>query len=276
MDIYAGETGQMEKRQVIGIGRTAEILAWNGNTVVKLFRENWPLTLAKWEEKVARLVSEAGAPMPAVHGIVEFEGRHGIIYERVDGPSMLEELMSKTEETEHFANVFAELHAQIHSLKVRGLESQRSQLEKKIRNAKPLPENGKGRALEALRKLPDDNVLCHGDFHPDNIIMSTHGPIVIDWNDATQGNRLGDISRTLLLLQHGEPVQPFRQDKEQIQSLRTRFIMIYLRRYSQIRPMSLENVQMWHLPITAARLSESIKEEESRLLSIVESLLTDQ
>ncbi len=117
----------MEKGQVIGIGRTAEILAWDENKVVKLFRENWSLSSVEWEEKVARLVSEAGAPIPAVHGIVEVKGRHGIIYERVDGPSMLEELMSKTEEIEHFANMYSELHAQIHSLKVKGLESQRSQ-----------------------------------------------------------------------------------------------------------------------------------------------------
>lgn len=266
----------MKKRRVIGIGRTAEIFAWDEERIVKLFREGWVRSSVEWEAKVARLVSEAGAPIPAVYGVVEVEGRHGIIYERVDGPSMLEELRSKTEEIEYFANMFAELHAQIHSLKAKGLESQRSQLEKKIRNANPLPENGKNQALEALRKLPDDNALCHGDFHPDNIIMSTQGPIVIDWNDATQGNRLGDISRTLLLLQQGEPAQPFKQGKEQIQSLRTRFIKVYLRRYSQIRPTSLENMQMWHLPITAARLSESIKEEESRLLSIVDSLLKVQ
>lgn len=37
--------------------------------------------------------------------------------------------------------------------------------------------------------------------------------------------------------------------------------------------MSLENIELWRLPITVARLSEGIKEEEAHLLSTVETLL---
>lgn len=263
----------MRKGQIIGLGRTAEILVWDDNRILKLFREDWSLSSVKWEENVARTVSEAGLPVPAVYGIVEVDGRHGIIYDNVDGPSMLGELVSKPEELEHFASVFAKLHAQMHSLEIRGLASQRQQLEKKIHNAKPLSEDKRKAALKALDKLPDDNVLCHGDFHPDNILMSTRGPTIIDWNDATQGNPRADVVRTLLLLQQGEPLQPFKLDAEQIQSMRNLFIDTYLRRYAQIRSISLRNIKSWRLPIAAARLSEGIKEEESRLLSIVETLL---
>lgn len=263
----------MRKGQIIGLGRTAEILVWDDDRILKLFRDDWSLSTVKWEENVARTVSDAGLPVPAVHGIMEVDGRHGIIYERVDGPSMLKELISKPEKLEHFANLFAKLHTQMHALQIRGLPSQRQQLKKKILNAKPLSEGGRKAALIALEKLPDDNVLCHGDFHPDNILMSTQGPVVIDWSDATRGNPYADIARTLLLLQQGEPQQPFNIGKEQIASMRSLFIDIYLKSYVKIRPVSLESIELWRLPITAARLSEGIKEEEDRLLSIVETLL---
>jgi len=82
----------MEKAQIIGLGRTAEILAWDNSQVVKLFRKDWSHSAVKWEEKVSRIVSEAGLPVPAVYGIIEVEGRHGIIYDRVHGQSMLKEL----------------------------------------------------------------------------------------------------------------------------------------------------------------------------------------
>lgn len=263
----------MKKGQVIGLGRTAEILVWDENQILKLFRDGWSISSVEWEENVARRVSEAGLPVPAVFGIVKVENRHGIIYEHVDGSSMLQELISKPGELEHLASMFARLHAQMHSLKIKGLPPQRQQLEKKIHNAKPLSENRRNAALKALHKLPDDDVLCHGDFHPDNILMSSRGPVVIDWNDATQGNSQADIARTLLLLNQGEPLQPFKLDVEQIQSIRSLFINTYLKRYAQIRSISLGSIEPWRLPAAAARLSEGIKEEETRLLSIVETLL---
>lgn len=128
----------MEKRQIISLGRTAEIIVGAGNQVLKLFRDGWSLSSVKKEEKIARTISEAGLPVPAVYGIVEVDGRHGIIYERVDGPSMLNELISKPREPEHFAGLFAKLHAKMHSLEMRGLPSQHRKLEVKIRATEAL------------------------------------------------------------------------------------------------------------------------------------------
>lgn len=272
----------MRNRQAIGLGHTAEILTWKKNQVLKLFRDDWSLSAVRWEEKVARAVSETGLPVPGVYGVVEVDGRHGIVYDRVDGPSMLKEFIAKPEELEHFAKLFAELHVKMHSITTRELPSQRRRLERKIRNAKPLPDKRKNAALEALRQLTDGHVLCHGDFHPGNILMSTRGPIIIDWNDATQGNPQADIARTLLLLNPSKNMivdhltqklgPQTRFDAEQIQASLNLFAETYLKRYTQIRYIPPDDVESWRLPVTAARLSEDIKIDENRLLSIVEAL----
>lgn len=271
----------MRERQVIGVGRTAEILAWDDDQVLKLFRNDWSFSAVKWEEKVARTVSEAGVPVPAVHGIIEVEGRHGILYNRVDGPSMLKELMSlKSGKLEHFAGLFAKLHANMHSVRVEELPSQHQRLKEKIRNAKPLAKDLKQAALEALNKLPTDNMLCHGDFHPDNILMSPQGPIIIDWTDATKGMPEADIARTLMLLQKGQPPLAVHRIISRVAELllkvRTRFTRAYLRRYRTIRSISIEDVKSWQLPVMAARLSEGIKEEESDLLSTLKTMVQHQ
>jgi uncharacterized protein (TIGR02172 family) len=264
----------MKKGQIIGIGRTAEILAWEDNKVLKLFRKAWTLSAVRWEEKIARIISEA-APLPAprVHGIIEVKGRYGILYDNVEGPSMLKALESKPSELEHFANLFAELHARMHSVRVEDLPSQHQQIEKKILRAEPLPKNLRDGALKALRRLPDDDLLCHGDFHPDNIQMSKRGPIIIDWCDATRGTPEADIARTLLLISHGQPVYSLKFDPEELSSLRAQFVSIYLGRYKQLRSISTVELESWQLPVAAARLSEGIKEEEDQLLSIVKASL---
>jgi len=265
----------MSKRETIGLGRTAEILSRNENQVLKLLRDGWSLSSAKWEENVARKIYETGLPVPAVFGIVEVNGRHGIVYERVNGPSMLSLLIAKPEKIEYFAAMFAKLHAQMHSIESAGLPPQRQRLERKIHDAEPLPDNRKKTALRALRRLPEGNVVCHGDFHPDNILMSSRGPVIIDWSDATCGNPQADIARTLLLLKQGEPLQQADFGKRKT-SMRSSFIDAYLKSYTKTRPASLEEIDLWRLPVAAARLSEGIKEEENRLLSIIETLAQNQ
>src|SRR4029079_11278049 len=32
-----------------------------------------------------------------------------------------------------------------------------------------------------IMDLPEDGVLCHGDLHADNILMTPNGPVAIDW-----------------------------------------------------------------------------------------------
>lgn len=100
----------MRKRQTVGLGRTAEILLWYENQVLKLFRDGWSLSSVKLEENVARTIYEAGLPVPAVFGIVKVDGRYGIVYERVDGQSMLSALIAKPEKIELYAGMFAKLH----------------------------------------------------------------------------------------------------------------------------------------------------------------------
>ena len=44
----------------------------------------------------------------------------------------------------------------------------------------------------------------HGDLHPMNVILTEHGPVVIDWEGARIGPRDGDVAMTWLLLEIAE------------------------------------------------------------------------
>ena len=79
----------------IAQGRTAEIYAWGEGQVVKLFRDWVPAGQAAFEAQVAQAAQATGVPMPAVGEIVEVDGRFGLVYERVDGPTMDETLQRK-------------------------------------------------------------------------------------------------------------------------------------------------------------------------------------
>jgi len=265
----------MEKGPMIARGRTAEVFAWGDKQVLKLFLEGWPPGYAEREARSTQAVHDAGLPAPAVEGVVEVDGRPGIVFERVEGPSMLKVLTTKPWKVVKLTRLLAELHAAMHSCEVPELPSLRGAVQDLIRDSVLLAEATKEAALKALEQLPDGKAVCHGDFHPDQVIMSPRGPIIIDWSNALRGNPLADVSRTSLILRMGD-VPSFVGGRRLINSLRAWFHSFYLKRYLQLRATSREEIAAWELPMLAVRLGDGIPEEKELLLALIEARLKAQ
>ena len=267
----------MTKGPFIAGSFTAEVFAWDENQVLKLFRNTeharWVLgsSPAEEESRNTRAARETGLDVPKVNGMVEVDGRQGIVFERIEGPSIRDRIRARPWTLLNLARRLADVHSAVHTHVVSGLPSQRLLLERRIQAA-ALPVGAKEVALSALGELPDDNVLCHGDFQPKNVLMSSHGPVLIDWMRATQGNPLADVAHTLvsLLLSPARPVKFGRWPDEAARALLRK---VYLRRYLHLRPDRSEQIAAWQLPIAAARVGRGIAWYERRLLALVEHSL---
>jgi uncharacterized protein (TIGR02172 family) len=265
----------VEKGRLIGRGRTAEIFEWKDNQVLKLFLEGFPDAVVQREAQVTEAVHKAGVPVPAVEGLVEVDGRVGIVFERVEGPTMLEDMMSRPWKLAQYARMMAELQAEMHSREIAALPSLRDELEDVVSSQEGMTENIRHALADALR-LPDGNSVLHGDFHPDNIIMSSRGPIIIDWPEAKRGNPIADAARTWLLIRMGTP-PPGTKMQWIIKLIRRWFYSMYSKRYRELRPYSEQDMAAWRVPIVAARLFfESIAEERRDLTIFLESHLEQQ
>jgi len=259
----------MKKGPLIGTGRTAEVFAWGDDRVLKLFMDWCPHSWIEREEKLSRVIYESGLPAPEVEGIIEVDGRKGIIFERVEGRPMLEEMGAKPNEAPRYAEILAELHTAIHSHEIPDIPSLRDMIERNIRQAKTLSDEERTRALHVLNQRKDGTSLCHYDIHPMNVIMSPRGPVIIDWMTACQGNPHADIARTLLMSQGFQFAVP----PEWHGTLKS-FIDRYLERYREIRDISLKELKAWRLPIAIARLNENIPHERDWLPSVIKEELT--
>ena len=264
-----------DKGEMISRGRTAEVFAWKDDQVLKLFLKDWPVRTVEHEAHVTGAVHKAGLPAPAVQGTVEIEGRLGIVFERVDGPSMMQVLRSEPWRIRQLARTLAELHAAIHSREMPDLPSLREDLAKDIREEVELPGETKEAVLRHLEQLPDGNAICHLDFHPDNILMSSRGPVVIDWANPKRGDPLADLASCSLLLRLA-PLPQFMAGQWVINMFRARLHSIYLRRYLELRPASREQMAEWELPLVTARLLDNIPEERELLLAFIEKALSPQ
>ena len=104
----------MEKGDLIGEGRTARVYTWGPTHLLKLYYDWWPESNIVYEARVLKTVHAAGVPSPEVGEIVEVDGRRGLVYERIVGPSMTDLLLADPGSMDALARTLAQLHATMH------------------------------------------------------------------------------------------------------------------------------------------------------------------
>jgi len=262
----------MRKGPLIAEGRTAEIFAWGEDQVVKLYRPGFPSNGAEYEYNKALASQETGFAVPAVGEVVRVEGRAGITYQRVEGVTMLEAIQKAPWKLIPLTRQLAALQVDMHGRKAAKLPNSHEVLAYKINHASPLEDETKGKVLDHLDRLPRDDKLLHGDFHPDNILLTPNGPVIIDWIDATMGHPMADVARTSLLARAGTP--PPNNTLEWLSAISSQlFHRIYIKHYFKLSPYEEKDLLPWLLPVTAGRLSEEIPYERDALVRLVKRYL---
>jgi Ser/Thr protein kinase RdoA (MazF antagonist) len=258
----------------IAVGRTAEIYPYADGKVLKLFLPTVPQAWIDKEIEIGRYIQEAQLPVPKVYERAEINNRVGIVYERIEGPSLLNELATKPWNVVRYGRLLAKLHVQIHEVQAPAeLETQREWATGGIPTSGKIAADLKSRILQLLGALPDGYTLCHGDFHPGNIIITSNGPVIIDWMTVSKGVASGDVARTLTILEAAKAPEgtPMRWLLEWIRKL---FLTTYLNTYLQLRPDIKESLAGWQVVMAANFLSDvSILGEEGNLRVIVERCL---
>jgi aminoglycoside phosphotransferase (APT) family kinase protein len=261
---------------LIGRGRTAEIYEWGENRVVKLFLPGIPESWPRQEACVAKIVSGVCRYAPASEGTVEIEEdgqkRIGIVYERIDGPILTRTILPRLWQLPRLAREFARVHVALHELSgpaLADLPRQHEQLRYDVTNA-PVGDAVKTAATTALAALPDGDSLCHRDYHPDQFVLTSRGPVILDWMTAGIGNPHGDVARTSLILTAGSlPPDMAALQGAFINVVRGLFHSLYLRYYQQVRPLDLAEVRAWLPVLAVGRLREHVPGEEAYLRAMI-------
>lgn len=177
----------------------AEVFAIDDDRVVKLDRPEWSGVSAFEAEVIAQL-EKAGLPVARSHGVTTIDGRCGVILDRITGRSLLRVVTDSAETgIDALARQFAALQATINATVVTDLPDLVARLKSEIEQS-DLPSALVSELSELLLRLDDGTRgICHYDFHPDNVIVTPTGWIVIDWLAAATGPPVADLARTLLL-----------------------------------------------------------------------------
>ena len=240
---------QLQRETLIGRGLTSEVFSWGHDRVLKLCLPWRPITDVQREFAVTQAVHAAGLLVPAAFEVVTIGDRHGIVFERIRGPSLVTQVETRPWSVFAAARQLAELHARLHALPApANLPSQRQKIEACLDGAADLPPAQKEIARRHLARFPPEDCVCHGDFHPGNILVTARGPVIIDWSSGTRGYALTDVARTCVLFESA-PVPPGTSLRIRILIKLTRRLVhaAYLKRYLALRPAALDELEKWRV-----------------------------
>lgn len=257
------------ERRLLGQGREAEIFEWDDDTVLRLLRSPGDRGRVDQEAAAMQAAADGGVDVPAMRGTTTVDGRPGVVMDRVDGPDLITLMGKRPWTVPRVARIVGKEHAAMHQVVApTELRSLREMVRWKIENAADLPTELADFALDRLDTLPDGDRLCHGDFHPGNILMGPRGPAVIDWIGAARGDPAGDLARTRLLLRQGDVPDHMPALIRRMNAIgRNTFSRIYVRAYARARPIDSELVDRWEVVRIADRVWEGIDAEQPILLA---------
>jgi aminoglycoside phosphotransferase (APT) family kinase protein len=152
---------------LIGSGRAADVFDIGGGRVLRRNRDG---SSTEREADVMQYLHAMGYPVPEVY---EANGAD-LVMDRVVGPTMLHAFPRQPWRLRSWARILASLHDRLQVV--------------------PLPE------IDLPCRIGDSEVLVHGDLHPDNVMLTDDGPIVIDWPNVSVGARGADVASTWIIV----------------------------------------------------------------------------
>ncbi|MFF2326754.1 MULTISPECIES: phosphotransferase [unclassified Streptomyces] len=156
----------MQIGELLGTGRSADVYALDEKWVLRRYRDGMDAT---HEWTVMSYLSAHGYPVPRLGPRNAETGPCELVLQRLTGPTMLHSLLSGGLTAAEGGAMLAGLLAELHTVPAR------------------------------LSPHPEDRIL-HLDLHPDNVMLTDRGPVVIDWSNTKEGAPAADRAMTSLIL----------------------------------------------------------------------------
>ncbi|SMC24435.1 Phosphotransferase enzyme family protein [Andreprevotia lacus DSM 23236] len=239
--------------EILGTGARARVIR-DSDDALKLYQPETDKASVFYEAYIHALIEPTGLPIAKIHAVEQRDGQWALRMDLIGGPLLADAFLRQADQVPVLLQRFVELQQRIHRQRLALPCRLKTLLQGKLaRLADQLPSDLLRQLAEQLAALPDGDALCHGDYHPLNVIVNEAGLHVIDWFDASLGDRAADVCRSYLILRiHAPPLAA-----------------AYLEIYCATAGIAQQDVLRWLPVIAAARLTEELSAERDALLALL-------
>ena len=230
-DLFSERFGEL-----VGRGAQAAVYA-RGNVAVKVYNPGYGKENVFYEAAVMGFVEGAGIVTPRPIEVLSVAGQMCLKMSRITGQSFDAVVADDLSRARELMDDLVRLQMEIHSKKIPFPISLKHRLRDRLRYNANLDPAQRQALLALCDSMPDGDALCHGDFHPSNILVDNGAYAVIDWIEAAKGDALVDASHSYLAIGMSS-----REGAD-----------LYLERYCAASGAERKNILRW-LPVQAGSL----------------------
>ncbi|MCM1507508.1 MAG: phosphotransferase [Ruminococcus flavefaciens] len=219
--------------------RSSKIIYSDGYKCTKVFNSEYSSSDVLNEAFNQAMAENEGLSVPKIFEVSEKDGKWSIVSEYIEGKSLAQLMEENPENMDSYLELFVKLQLDVHSKMCPTLKRLSDKLHTRIEQS-TLSATDRFALHTRLESFPKNSKLCHSDFNPSNIIISSDGtPYIIDWSHAVQGNASAETSITyLMFLLSNKP------------DIAEKYIEIFCEKSGT----SVEYVKRW-IPITATAMA---------------------
>jgi len=245
----------MKLDRLIAKGKNTQVYQ-DGDNAIKVFNKEYSKVDVLTEALMTAQVENIGLNIPKVREVFVVNGGWAITMEYIEGKTLGQLMSEFPEKMDEYLDLLVDLQIEVHSKKNYILKKLKDKLWERINSISDLDSSKKYELLSLLDGTPNHDKVCHGDFTPNNIIISDKDgkPYIIDWNHATVGNASADVARSYLWM------SLYQKDISEE----------YLEKFCKKSKTDKSYVQKWIPIVAAARLEKNIPEEKPLIMKWID------
>lgn len=231
--------------------------AWSEPLVLRVKPSAERGDVAAFEAAAQDWLADRSFPAPRVLAVLEpgtISPGPVQVMQRAPGVIVLDAVLSKPWRAPALVRRLAVLQAELHELPPGGFPSDEDLFDKRLRlvraTADALQHRGLFDALARVEALTDEirrapAVVCHGDYHPLNVLIDDDDLWVIDWTDAGVGDRHGDVARTITLFGVAAIAASSTVERIVLRAAGPILGRVYRRAYARHAPLARRRLELW-------------------------------
>jgi tRNA A-37 threonylcarbamoyl transferase component Bud32 len=263
---------ELDKLPLLARGGQADIYDYGDGKVLRVPRREMDFDRIRYEYDVYVFLRHAGIAAPRVYDLVMIGKVPVMVMEKISGVSMMEMIRQNPFSITKRVKELVRLHHEVMAVTAADtITGEKDKAAYCINASEYLTDPIKRFLAGVLAGLPEANDLCHGDFHPGNIISVNGKYQVIDWSAASRGDFVSDIAHTYILMKvvpRVPGISPFMHALQRF--LGNLMANAYLKRLRRLRPFTSDIFSRWVLIKAAQRSFYGLPSEKTRLVRFIE------
>lgn len=182
--------------ELLAKGTKGTVYILEDDKIIKVFSNKVQLSDIIMERNLSKKAFLLGIPTAITYDIVKVNDSYGVIFEMIDADTLSQTINKQPENYDNLIKRYEEILEKMHSTQSNdpAIPSAKKVYINCIEECSKYYNSEELNVMKTLiDSIPDRNTLVHRDYHPNNLMVTNEGMLIIDLADLSKGHPIFDM-----------------------------------------------------------------------------------